>query len=149
MIHLIDEKNKRVFYKIKNNIVGGPSIVYHRYHEKGATKINRVHYNQASKEWYYNSDGKDVQSIVGYDANALYLWCLGQDMLCGELKWIPTKEEYENEYNTETKDLNEEERQKYEQEREFDVTSRNLQEKLEKINQSQNKFLEFLEHFSV
>ena len=39
MIYLIDEKNKRVFYKIKNNIVGGPSIVYHRYHEKGKTTL--------------------------------------------------------------------------------------------------------------
>ena len=26
MIHLIDEKNKRVYYKIKNNTVGGPSL---------------------------------------------------------------------------------------------------------------------------
>ena len=95
MIHLIDEKNKRVYYKIKNNIVGGPSIVYHRFHESGKTKINRVHYNEETKQWGYNDDGKVVDKIVGYDANALYPHCIAQDQLCGGLKWIPTKEEYE------------------------------------------------------
>ena len=106
MIHLIDKKNKRVFYKIKNNIVGDPSIVYHRYHEKGLTKINRVHYNQERNKWYYGSNGNIVDRIVGFDANALYLHCLGHKMLCGKLEWIPTKEEYRAEYKAETKDLN-------------------------------------------
>ena len=148
MIHLIDNKNKRVFYKIKNHIVGGPSIVYHRYHEKGVTKIDRVHYNKESKEWYYNGDGKVVHSIVGFDANALYLSCLGQDMLCGKLEWIPTKDEYKNEYDTDSKDLSDEERQKYETERKLDEASRNLQEYLEKIMQTNNqKILEFVETF--
>jgi hypothetical protein len=113
MIHLIDKKNKKVFYKIKGNIVGGPSIVYHRYHEKGLTKINRDYYNEEEKEWFYNTEGKSVDRIVGFDANALYLYCLGQEMLCGKLEWIPTKEEYKIEYANETKDLSEEERQKY------------------------------------
>ena len=57
---------------------------------------------------------KMVHSIVGFDANALYLSCLGQDMLCGKLEWIPTKDEYKNEYETDAKDLSDEERQKYE-----------------------------------
>ena len=78
---------------MKNNIVGGPSIVYHRYHEASQTKINRVHYNQEAKEWYYNDDGKRVQQIVGYDANSLYLHCLEQDQLCGKLEWIPLESE--------------------------------------------------------
>jgi hypothetical protein len=95
MIYLIDEKNKEVFYKIKHNIVGGPSIVYHRYHEVGQTKINRVHYNQQSKQWCYNEDGKNVEKIVGYDANSLYLHCLEQDQLCGKLEWIPAEEQPE------------------------------------------------------
>ena len=42
MIYLINEENKQVFYKIKNNIVGGPSIVDHRYHKKGITNIDRL-----------------------------------------------------------------------------------------------------------
>jgi len=28
--------------------------------------------------------------MVGFDSNALYLWCLGQDMPCGELKYTAT-----------------------------------------------------------
>ena len=31
-----------------------------------------------------------MKKIVGFDANALYLWCLGQEMACGELKYIET-----------------------------------------------------------
>src|SRR4029079_3789961 len=99
-------KIRGCFYKLKNNIVGGPSIVYHRYHEKGVTKINKIHYNEKTKEWYYDDNGKEVQSVVGFDANALYLYCLGQYMLCGKLEWIPTEEEYLFEYKNETKDLN-------------------------------------------
>ena len=114
MIYLIDEKNKRVFYKIKNNIVGGPSIVYHRYHEKGKTTIDRVHYNKETKQWNYGSDGKAVQQVVGYDANALYLSCLEQDQLCGKLEWIPTEEEYKIEYEADTKNLNDAEKKQYE-----------------------------------
>ena len=143
MIHLIDEKNKRVYYKIKNNIVGGPSIVYHRYHEKGKTKINRVHYNEDTKLWYYNNDGKLVDKIVGYD---LYLHCLAQDQLCGELKWVPTREEYKFEYEDETKELNEEEKRTYTNERQLNKTSTKLQEQMQTLT-SQAKWLEFLNTF--
>ena len=85
---------------MKNNIIGGPSIVYPRYHENSVTKINRINYNQETKQCYYNDDGKDVGKIVGYDANAVYLYCLGQDQLCGKLEWIPTEEEYKTKYET-------------------------------------------------
>ena len=44
LIHLIDEANKEVFYKLKNSICGGPSIVFHRYHEKDKTCIKRPVY---------------------------------------------------------------------------------------------------------
>ena len=53
---------------VKNNIVGGPAIIFHRHHEKDITKIR-------GEETY--------RSIVGYDANALYLWPLMQDMPTG------------------------------------------------------------------
>ena len=167
MIHLIDEKNKRVYYKIKNNIVGGPSIVYHRYHEKGETKINRVHYNEYTKQcsgldlqcsgadhqcsrpnlqWYYNDDGKVVSQIVGYDANALYLYCLEQNQLCGKLEWIPTEEEYKIEYENETKDLNEEDLKKYKEGQQLNVKSKQLQKALNSLT-SQAKWVEFLGTF--
>ena len=36
---LPDEKNKNLYQLYKNNIVGGPSIVFHRYHERDVTTI--------------------------------------------------------------------------------------------------------------
>ena len=54
---------------VKDNIVGGPAIIFHRYHEKGITKIR--------------GGGELCRSIVGYDANALYLWAIMQDMPTG------------------------------------------------------------------
>ena len=65
---LFDEKNKDLFHTIKTNIVGGPSIIYHRKAVKGETKIR---------------DGKVCQKVLGYDCNALYLWCIGQKMPVG------------------------------------------------------------------
>ena len=54
---------------VKDNIVGGPAIIFHRYHEKGITKIR---------------GGEELcRKIEGYDANALYLWAIIQDMPTG------------------------------------------------------------------
>ena len=66
---LIDKSNKDLYYKIKKNIVGGPSIVFNRYHEQNKTYIR---------------NGPNVcKKIVGFDANALYLWALMQNMPTG------------------------------------------------------------------
>ena len=60
--------NSDLHQLVKDNIVGGPAIIFHRYHEKDVTKIR----------------GEEAcRSIVGYDANALYLWALMQDMPTG------------------------------------------------------------------
>lgn len=48
---------------------GGPSIVFHHYQETDKTRIR---------------GGKMCKRILGYDANALYLSAIGQNMLCGE-----------------------------------------------------------------
>ena len=66
---LIDEKNKDLYYLIKHNIVGGPSIIFHRHHEKDKT--------------YIRGGQKLCRKVVGFDANALYLWSLTQDMPTG------------------------------------------------------------------
>ena len=58
MIWLFSEENKNAFYKFKSNITGGASIVFHRYHEKDKTKITRVKYEEETKEWSYDKDGK-------------------------------------------------------------------------------------------
>ena len=61
--------NKDAHKLVKDNIVGGPAIIFHRYHEKGVTKIR--------------GGGELCRAIVGYDANALYMWALMQDMPTG------------------------------------------------------------------
>ncbi len=63
-------KDKEELYEMyRDNLVGGPSIVFHHYHEKNKTLLR----NQ-----------KVCKKVFGFDANALYLWAIGQDMLCGE-----------------------------------------------------------------
>ncbi|EGF80776.1 hypothetical protein BATDEDRAFT_24655 [Batrachochytrium dendrobatidis JAM81] len=65
--------NEELYQKYRDNLVGGPSIVFHHYHERNKTRIR---------------GGRLCQKILGYDANALYLWALSQDMPCGEHKMI-------------------------------------------------------------
>lgn len=67
---LCDESNKDLYYTIKRNITGGPSIIFNRHHEVGVTNIR-------------NNPTKPCQKIVGFDANALYLYCIGQPMPTG------------------------------------------------------------------
>ena len=63
---LINEKHCDLHTLLRDQIVGGPSIVFHRYHEKDLTHIR--------------CGEKSVQRLLGYDANALYLYALMQAM---------------------------------------------------------------------
>ena len=64
-----NQTNSDLHQLVKDNIVGGPAIIFHRYHEKRVTRIR---------------GGEELcRAIVGYDANALYLWALMQDMPTG------------------------------------------------------------------
>ena len=63
-------KDEDLYYILKRNIVGGPSIIFHREHGAGQTLL-------------YGKEGNVCAIIVGYDANALYLWSLDQNMPCG------------------------------------------------------------------
>ena len=66
---IFNKTNSDLHHLIKDNIVGGPAIIFHRYHEKNVTRIR---------------DGSELcRKVVGYDANALYLWALMQDMPTG------------------------------------------------------------------
>ena len=66
---VFNRTNSDLHELVKDNIVGGPAIIFHRYHEKGITKIR---------------GGSELcRKIVGYDANALYLWAIMQDMPTG------------------------------------------------------------------
>ena len=66
---VFNQTNSDLHKLVKDNIVGGPAIIFHRYHEKDVTKIR--------------GGGETCRSIVGYDANALYLWAIMQDMPTG------------------------------------------------------------------
>ncbi|KAK7087561.1 hypothetical protein V1264_021595 [Littorina saxatilis] len=62
---LMGRKQEDVHHCMRDSIVGGPSVIFHRYHERDVTRIR---------------GGKLCKSVVGYDANALYLWSLMQEM---------------------------------------------------------------------
>ena len=66
---VFNQTNSDLHKLVKDNIVGGPAIIFHRYHEKDVTKIR--------------GGGETCRSIVVYDANALYLWAIMQDMPTG------------------------------------------------------------------
>ena len=68
--HLFNSKNKEIYQLFKENIVGGLSIIFNRYHEAGKTVIR-------------NNPNKPCQKVTGYDANALYLWAIGQNFPAG------------------------------------------------------------------
>ena len=54
----------------KQNVVGGPSIISKQYHVTAKTFIR-------------NNLDKPCQKIIGYDANALHLWAIGQKLGVG------------------------------------------------------------------
>ncbi|XP_033729711.1 uncharacterized protein LOC117318893 [Pecten maximus] len=64
---LFGESDKDLYSTIKNNVVGGPSIIFNRYSAAGETCIR-------------NKPDKPCGRVLGYDANALYLWALDQPM---------------------------------------------------------------------
>ena len=89
---IFNEKHKDLHDLVKDNICGGPSIIFHRYHEKAITALRRNEYGETARP---------CRSIVGYDANALYLWSLMQDMPMG---WY-TRRRVENDFRPESAQL--------------------------------------------
>ena len=79
---VFNRTNSDLHELVKDNIVGGPAIIFHRYHEKNVTRIR--------------GGSEPCRSIVGYDANALYLWALMQDMPTG---WY-TRRRAENKFRS-------------------------------------------------
>ena len=84
-VYLINEENKDCFYLLRDNNVGGPSIVFHRFHEKDVPTISDVVCKD--EKYILQKEGKLIKKIVGFDANALYLWSLSQDMPTSTLKY--------------------------------------------------------------
>ena len=75
-------KNKP-YELLKTGMIGGPSIVFCRYAEVGKTKIR-------SHQW--GDAAKNCESIVGFDANSLYLYCSGQEMPCGKEQYFEVED---------------------------------------------------------
>ncbi|GMF22815.1 unnamed protein product [Phytophthora lilii] len=73
LVYSIDKEEKNIYSKMKANIAGGPSILFNRYAKRNETMIR---------------GGKVCKKIIGYDANALYLWALGNEMPCGRLTTV-------------------------------------------------------------
>ncbi|ELU17621.1 hypothetical protein CAPTEDRAFT_207935 [Capitella teleta] len=71
---LINKKDAALHTLLESSMVGGPSIIFHRYHEVVVTKI---------RENSLKENAKMTQTISGYDANALYLWALMQEIPTG------------------------------------------------------------------
>ena len=71
---LFNETNKDLYRLLKDSVTGGVSLVFHRFHEKDVTRLRELDYGTAART---------CRSIVGFDANALYLWALSQDMPTG------------------------------------------------------------------
>ena len=83
-IHLFNQKQQDIYELFKENIIGGPSIIYYRNHEAGKTFI-------------HNNPNKPCQKIIGYDANVLYLHALSMDLPTQ----IPLIRREENEFKKE------------------------------------------------
>ena len=80
-IHLFNQKQEDIYQLFKENIVRGPGIIYHRN-------------QQAHKSFICN---KPCKSIVGYDANALYLHALSMNLP----SQLPLIHQEENEFKKE------------------------------------------------
>jgi len=74
LVWSIDEEQKDIYHKMKANIAGGPSIIFNRFAKRNET--------------YIRNGDKLCKKVIGYDANALYLWALGNEMPCGHLTTI-------------------------------------------------------------
>ena len=67
--------SKEAYEMLKEAVVGGPSLVFTRYHEAGKTRIRSHQYAGAARL---------CENILGYDANALYLSTMLRHMPCGK-----------------------------------------------------------------
>ena len=84
---LFDGTQQDLYRKFKNNISGGPSLIFHRELEAGKTLFR-------------GNPDKICKKIIGMDANALYLFAIAQDQPVG--RCIVRREE--NNFRPETRD---------------------------------------------
>ena len=66
---LFNNRDSAIHHLLRKNLVGGPSIIFHRHHSSGVTRI---------RERKYGCESKICRHILGVDANSLYLKCMGE-----------------------------------------------------------------------
>ena len=73
---------------LTTGMIGGPSIVFCRHAEAGVSKIRSHIYSRSDSKAgaKLSEDAKTCRSVLGLDANSLYLFCSGQEMPCGKEK---------------------------------------------------------------
>ena len=68
---------KEAYEMLKGAVVGGPSIVFTRYHEAGVTELRS-----------HRDAPRLCKRVLGHDANALYLSTMLREMPCGKEKVV-------------------------------------------------------------
>lgn len=75
LVWSIDEEYKHIYQMMRDNITGGPAIIFNRYAKRGVT--------------YIRNGNKLVANIIGLDCIALYPYAFGErEMPCGRLTTI-------------------------------------------------------------
>ena len=79
-------ENIAVYDLLRTGMAGGPAQVFTMYHEKDITNI-RFH--------AYEEKSKLAKVVIGYDANALYLYCSSDIMPCGKDTLLVNKKPFD------------------------------------------------------
>ena len=77
---LIDQKNSDLYFSYLQNIIGGASIIFHRQAQRDKTFIR--------------GGNNRVKRIIGYDANALYLYAFSKEFPVGSFIRRHAKDEF-------------------------------------------------------
>ena len=78
---------KEAYEMLKEAVVGGPGLVFTRYHEVDVTRIRS----------HRATEPRLCKNILGYDANALYLSTMLRDIPCGKETVVRFSGEYQAE----------------------------------------------------
>ena len=75
-----------VYDLLRTGMVGGPVQVFTRHYEKDITR---------TRSHVYGEKSKLTKGVIGYDANALYLYCSGDVMPCGKDTLVVNKKPFD------------------------------------------------------
>ena len=87
---LFGKEDEDLYRAVKQNLTGGPSIVFNRHRTVG-------------KDYITDDKAFPVKTIQGFDSNALYLWCFSQEMPTGNYsRWVAAREDTPLQYQRNT-----------------------------------------------